>query len=149
MTDIKELIQFAIKKEKEAYELYSGFAKKTKNPAAKKLLEELAEEELGHKDTLENLSEPEKLFNFKIESVQDLKLSDHLVAHTIDENSDIQSVLTFAMKAEKAAFDLYTKMSEAAVDETNLSLFQQLAQMELIHKNKLESLYDDMFYTDN
>ena len=78
-----------------------------------------------------------------------MKISDHLVAHAIDENSDIQSVLTFAMKAEKAAFDLYTKMSEAAVDENNLSLFQQLAQMELIHKNKLESLYEDMFYSDN
>jgi rubrerythrin len=149
MTEIKELIHFAIKKEKEAYDLYFGFAKKTKNPAAKKLLEELAEEELGHKIALENLSEAENMLNFQIKPVQDLKLSDHLVLYTIDENSDIQAVLIYAMKAEKVAYELYTKMAEAALDDQNISLFQKLAQMELSHKNRLETLYEDMFYTDN
>ncbi len=149
MPEIKELIQFAIKKEKEAYKLYFGFAKKTENPAAKKLLEELAEEELGHKKILQNLSETESILNFQIKPVQDLKLSDHLVGHTIDENSDMQAVLIYAMKAEKVAFELYTKMAEAALDDQNISLFQKLAQMELSHKNRLETLYEDTFYTDN
>lgn len=149
MTEIKEFLQFAIRKEKEAYELYSGFAEKTRNPAAKKLLEELAEEELGHKTALENLSEADNFLNFKTKPVQDLKISDHLVGHTINENSDIQAVLIYAMKAEKVAFELYTKMAEAALDDQNISLFQKLAQMELSHKNRLETLYEDMFYTDN
>ncbi|MHA2088618.1 MAG: ferritin-like domain-containing protein [Promethearchaeota archaeon] len=149
MTDIKEIIEFAIKKEIEAYELYSGSANKTKNPAAKKLLEELAEEERGHKSILQNFSKADEMLNFKLEPVQDLKLSDHLLASPIDENSDIQAVLTFAMKAEKAAFELYTQMSKAAIEGKDSKIFQNLAQMELIRKNKLESLYDDMFYTDN
>ena len=148
MTDIKEIIEFAIKKEIEAYDLYTGFSNKTKNPAAKKLLEELAGEELGHKFILQNISKAD-IRKFKIEPIKDLKLSDHLLAPPIDENSDIQAVLAFAMKAEKSAYELYTQMSKATIEGKDSKIFQNLAHMELIHKNKLESLYDDMFYTDN
>ncbi len=40
-------------------------------------------------------------------------------------------------------------MSKAAINKEHVLIFQKLAQMELIHKNKIESLYDDMFYSDN
>ena len=53
------------------------------------------------------------------------------------------------MKEEKGAYELYMRMAKVAESEKNESVFQKLAQMELIHKNKLEALYDDMFYTDN
>ena len=87
--------------------------------------------------------------NFNIEKVQDLKLSDHLQKTKIDEDSSLQETLVFAMKEEKGAYELYMRMAKAAETEKNESVFQKLAQMELIHKNKLETLYDDMFYTDN
>ncbi len=149
MAEIKEILNFAIKKEIEAYDLYSGIAESSKNPAVKELLSELATDELGHKEALENLSRAEEILNFDIDKVQDLKLSDHLQATTIDENSDLQETLVFAMKEEKGAYELYTRMSKAAETKENAKVFQKLAQMELIHKNKLEALYDDMFYTDN
>ena len=138
MAEIKEIINFAIKKEIEAYDLYSGIAKSSNSPAVKKLLEEIANDELGHKKALEDLSRAEEILNFDLEKVQDLKLSDHL-----------QATLVFAMKEEKGAYELYMRMAKAAESEKNKSVFQKLAQMELIHKNKLEALYDDMFYTDN
>ena len=149
MSGIEEIIKFAIKKEEEAYELYTSVANKTDNPAVKKLMEEIANDELGHKEALENLSESETLLSYDIDQVPDLKLSDHLLVHPIDEKSDIQEVLTFAMKEEKAAYELYQQMSKAATDENQAAIFSKLSQMELIHKNKLESLYDDMFYSDN
>lgn len=149
MAEIKEIIDFAIKKEIEAYDLYSGIAKSSNNLAVQKLLEELANDELGHKEALEDLSRAEEILNFDIEKVQDLKLSDHLKSTTIDEDSSLQETLVFAMKEEKGAYELYTRMAKAAQTEKNTSVFQKLAQMELIHKNKLETLYDDMFYTDN
>ncbi len=149
MSEIKEIIDFAIKKEEEAYKLYTSVANKTNHPAVKKLMEEIANDELEHKKALENLSEAETMLNYDIDQVPDLKISDHLIAHSIDEKSDIQEVLTFAMKEEKAAYDLYIQMSQAATDEKHTTIFQKLGQMELIHKNKLESLYDDMFYSDN
>ncbi|MHA2031934.1 MAG: ferritin-like domain-containing protein [Candidatus Kariarchaeaceae archaeon] len=149
MAEIKEIIDFAIKKETEAYNLYSGIAKSSNNPAVKKLLKEIANDELGHKKALEDLSKAEEILNFDIEKVQDLKLSDHLQATTIDDDSSLQETLVFAMKEEKGAYELYMRMAKAAETEKNESVFQKLAQMELIHKNKLESLYDDMFYADN
>jgi rubrerythrin len=149
MAEIKEIINFAINKETEAYDLYSGIAKNATNPAVKKLLEEIANDELGHKKALEDLSRAEEILNFDIQKVQDLKLSDHLQATTIDDDSSLQETLVFAMKEEKGAYELYMRMSKAAETEKNEEVFQKLAQMELIHKNKLESLYDDMFYTDN
>ncbi|PWI46648.1 hypothetical protein CEE45_15750 [Candidatus Heimdallarchaeota archaeon B3_Heim] len=149
MAEIKEIIDFAIKKEIEAYDLYSGIAKTSNNPAVQKLLQEIANDELGHKEALENLSRAEEILNFDIDQVQDLKLSDHLQTTSIDEDSDLQEILVFAMKEEKGAYELYTKMTKAAQTKENATIFQKLAQMELIHKNKLESLYDDMFYTDN
>jgi rubrerythrin len=149
MSEIEEIINFAIKKEEEAYELYTGVAQTTNSPAVKKLMEEIANDELGHKKALEDLSKAEELLNYDIEQVPDLKISDHLVAHPIDEKSDIQEVLTFAMKEEKAAYELYMQMSKAAGNEKHAVIFEKLGQMEKIHKNKLESLYDDMFYSDN
>ena len=149
MAEIKEIINFAIKKEIEAYDLYSGIAKSSNSPAVKKLLEEIANDELGHKKALEDLSRAEEILNFDLEKVQDLKLSDHLQATTIDDDSSLQETLVFAMKEEKGAYELYMRMAKAAESEKNESVFQKLAQMELIHKNKLESLYDDMFYSDN
>lgn len=149
MAEIEEIIIFAIKKEEEAYTLYTSVAKTTNSPAVKKLMEEIAKDELGHKKALKDLSKAEELLSYNIEQVPDLKLSDPLIAHKIDEKSDIQSVLTFAMKEEKAAYDLYIQMSKAATNDKHVTIYQKLAQMELVHKNKLESLYDDMFYSDN
>ncbi len=149
MTEIKEIIDFAIKKEIEAYNLYSGIAKSSNNLAVQKLLTELANDELAHRQALEDLSRAEEILNFDIDKVQDLKLSDHLQSTTIDEDSSLQETLVFAMKEEKGAYELYTRMSNAAETEQNVSIFQKLAQMELIHKNKLETLYDDIFYADN
>ncbi|MHA1944540.1 MAG: ferritin-like domain-containing protein [Candidatus Hodarchaeales archaeon] len=149
MAEIKEIINFAIKKETEAYNLYSGIAESSNNSAVRKLLEEIANDELGHKKALEDLSRAEEILNFDIEKVQDLKLSDHLQATTIDDDSSLQETLVFAMKEEKGAYELYMRMAKVAETEKNESVFQKLAQMELIHKNKLETLYDDMFYTDN
>ncbi|MHA2175899.1 MAG: ferritin family protein, partial [Candidatus Hodarchaeales archaeon] len=117
--------------------------------SAKKLLEELAEEEKLHEISLKDLSEASEIMSVEIESVPDLKLSDHLVSTSIDADSDIQEVLIFAMKAEKDAFELYSKLEKIASEENHSSVFNKLAQMELIHKNKLESLYDDMFYPEN
>ena len=149
MKTIAEIINFAIEKEVEAYQLYSSTAQRVKDTSAKKLLEELAEEERMHEKSLKDLSKAAELMSVEIKSVPDLKISDHLVESSIDAESDIQEVLIFAMKAEKAAYELYSELVKTATEDVHKSAFTRLAQMELIHKNKLEALYDDMFYSDN
>lgn len=149
MTEIQKIIDFAIKKEIEAFNLYSSIAKTSNNPAVRKLLSELANDENGHKEALENFSRAEEILNFNIDEVQDLKLSDHLqTPTTIGEDTNLQQTLVFAMKEEKGAYELYTRMAKATQTKEHSLVFEKLAQMELIHKNKLETLYDDMFYAE-
>jgi rubrerythrin len=54
-----------------------------------------------------------------------------------------QEALLFAMKSEKAAFTLYTKLAEVADDAALARIFQSLAQEEAKHKLRFEVEYDD------
>ena len=53
------------------------------------------------------------------------------------------------MKKEKAAFKLYTDLSEKAGDESLRSFFLALAQEEAKHKLSFELEYDDYVLTEN
>ena len=46
----------------------------------------------------------------------------------------------------KSSFDFYTTMAEMAKDEPTQKLFAFLAQEELEHKNKIETIYDEGIY---
>jgi len=61
----EEIIDFAIKREEEAYKSYGEMIKMDKTPGLKKLLAELQEEEKNHKKLLKNIS-PEKVKSLKI-----------------------------------------------------------------------------------
>jgi rubrerythrin len=54
-----------------------------------------------------------------------------------------QEALLFAMKAEKAAFVLYTKLAEVTSDAGLQRVFRNLAQEEAKHKLRFEIEYDD------
>jgi rubrerythrin len=58
-------------------------------------------------------------------------------------------VLIVAMHREKSSHEFYSTMAEIAEEEASRSLFGFLAQEELAHKNKVESLYDEVVYQDN
>jgi rubrerythrin len=145
---VEKLIDFAIDNEIKAFELYSGMSQKVDSPAAKKMLDELAKEEAGHKSQLEAYKGTH-LDKFDFQKVQDLKLSDHLVASEPKENSSIQDLFVFAMKKEKEAADLYDGLSQATDDAETKTVFEKLRAFEMGHKNKLERLYDEEYLQEN
>ena len=53
------------------------------------------------------------------------------------------------MHREKSSYDFYSAMTSLSDDESARSLFDFLAQEELMHKNKVESLYDEVVYKEN
>ncbi len=55
LKEFQKLVEFAIKEEKKAQDLYKGLAGKTKDPFVKAVLLGLQEEELGHEEKLTNL----------------------------------------------------------------------------------------------
>lgn len=146
---IENVIRQAIKGEEDSYAIYTSASKRVTSAPAKALLEELAKEELGHKAKLEGLLQKRLSWNIargQFKRVTDLKLGDHLVAKPLEEGADFQTVLTVAIQREKDSHELYATMASIACDETVHNLFEFLANEELTHKRKLESLYEDTVY---
>lgn len=141
---LQDVIKFAVSKEEAAYQLYHTTAQKVQQPAARKMLEEMAAQELGHKRMMEAMT-AEKLAQYDAVKVPDLKISDYLVDVEVTEGMSFRDVLVFAMKSEEAAYRLYTAaeaLAEAPEVKQALSL---MASEEKKHKYQLESLYDDKF----
>ncbi len=140
----REVLVRAIGKEEEAYFFYELYAGRFENSGSKILLEELAEEELKHKETLKNLDE-KKADDFPAEKIQDVHISDFLMRGPMRKDANIQSVLTYAIKEEEDAQRFYSLWVGYVADETVSRILKVLAQEELKHKVRLERMYEDIF----
>jgi rubrerythrin len=144
-----EIIRWAIRFEEASYNFYTGAKAMVKLSHVKDILNELAGEEVKHKERLEKLlaGDTEQIIAAKPgQKIEDLKLADYLVASPLDEDSTFQEVLMTAMQREKNSYDFYNLMASMAASETAKDTFEFLAQEELGHKNKIEVLYDDIIY---
>ncbi|HHT9120427.1 MAG TPA: ferritin-like domain-containing protein [Candidatus Hypogeohydataceae bacterium YC41] len=145
---INEILKWAIAQEDHSYKVYSGVIDKIEDPGAKAMLSQLAEEELGHKESLERL-DPSKLKDVHPQKIQDLKIAEYLKDRALTEVSTLQDVLVFAMKREKEAHEFYTKLATAVSDSEVKDLLELLAKEELRHKRDVEALYDDVIYQED
>lgn len=149
MSTYNEIIAFAIDKEQEAFELYSGLADRAQSPSGKILFKELADMEKGHKTKLEKL-DMSYFTSQKIKPPEDLKISDYLVDVEMTPDAAYQDIVLFAAKREKAAFDLYTDLARIyATIPAIKKIFDVLAQEEAYHKLKLEREYDEVVYKED
>ena len=146
--NIKDILDFAIEKEQDASDFYSGLAAKMDKPYMKKVFEGFAKEELGHKKKLQNVKEGKYAMPAQ-QKVQDLKIGDHLVEVELKTDISFQDALILAMKAEKNAYRLYNDLAEASDDAKAKELFLTLAQEEAKHKLRFEIEYDDFTYAEN
>jgi rubrerythrin len=149
---IEEILKKAIGFEEQAYDFYVSAIEMVKKPHIQKVLEELAGEEVKHKERLEGLIAGNTELLIAVEKradIQDLKLAEYLVAEPLGENATFQDVLVVAMHREKSSHEFYSTMATLSEDETMQELFDFLAQEELVHKNKVESLYDEVVYQEN
>ena len=146
---IDDVLNFAIKDEQRASDLYADLATKSRNREIQKVFEQFSKEELGHKKKLEALR-GQGMVTVTIEKVQDLQIGDYLVeVSTSREDLSYQETLIVAMKEEKAAFRLYSDLA-AKTDNAELKeTFLLLAQEEAKHKLRFEIEYDDYILKEN
>ena len=138
-----EIIDFAINNEEEAYQFYTDLAAKMKQPAMKKVFEDFANEELGHKAKLQAIKDG-KIAPNAVKEVIDLKIGDYLIDVEPTPDMDYQQALIVAMKQEKAAYKLYTSMAAKISFKDLRDIFLMLAQEEAKHKLRFEVEYDDL-----
>jgi rubrerythrin len=143
-TTFEEIVQFAMDKEKEAVDFYSGLAKNAIFSGARETLEGFAEEEQKHYDLLENLGKAEQaLADYKFEWITDIKRSNYLVDVDDPKDMDYADLLRLAMKREEKALEFYNELQEKAEKEEFKNVFKMLCQEEAKHKLALETMYDD------
>ncbi|MCW4053009.1 MAG: ferritin family protein [Candidatus Bathyarchaeota archaeon] len=144
--NLKAILETAITIEEQSHTLYIVAKQKAKYPASKKFLDELADQELEHKEKLlkiiRNEEQVEKL-GAHSEKIQDLKIVDVMKDMRLSDDANYQELLIFAAKREKATYDYYNSLAEGLEGTEVGKIFSMLAKEELSHKSKLEKEYDE------
>lgn len=148
LDSVEKILDFAIGKEEEAAAFYTELATGVKHAHMRETFEQFANEERGHRAKLIAVKEGREL-RLQPQTITDLKIGEY--TKDVQPSADLtyQQALTIAMKAEKAAFVLYTNLA-AQTDHPQLKqLFQLLAQEEAKHKLRFEVEYDEEILREN
>jgi rubrerythrin len=145
---IDDILDFAIENEQAAVDFYNALAVNSRNDEMKQIFTQFAKEEMGHKSKLLKLK-TEGTFKVQQNNVLDLKMSDYLVDIEPKPNMSYEEALVLAMKREKSAFKLYTRLSEKVDNPGLKKIFQSLAVEESKHKLRFEIEYDDFVMREN
>ncbi|OPL19406.1 MAG: hypothetical protein AVO35_11010 [Candidatus Aegiribacteria sp. MLS_C] len=144
----EEILDFAIGEEQSASDFYTALAAQVKSPSVRRMFMEFSEEELQHRNKLENI----KLGSVEYlprDRVMDLGLEEVLVDVAPTDHMDYQDALILAMKKEKAAYMMYMRLAEAASDPNLRELLKGLASQEANHRLRFEIEYDEHVLTED
>ena len=142
LNNFKEVITFAIRKEAEAYNLYTTYSQLVKNPGTKVMFQELAKEEQKHREMLQRV-EKKDVSEYELKKIPDMKISDFVDEQEFSPDMDYASALRLAIKREENSLRLYNHLTEGTENPELKKLFSALAQEESKHKLRLESEYDE------
>lgn len=148
LNSINEILDFAIQNEQNAVDFYNDLSKVAHSDDMREIFAQFAREEMGHKAKLMKIKEEGFTFTSS-EKVLDLRISDFVVRVEPKENMSYEDALILAMKREKAAFRLYTKLAEKASDGELKQIFESLAMEESRHKLRFEVEYDEYVLREN
>jgi rubrerythrin len=138
---IEDILDFAIRREEAAAELYTSMAERVTRPEMREALISFAEEEQRHRQRLLKVKAGE-LPAVSREKIHDLRIADYVVQPEPTARMDYPEALRFAMNAEKAAFRLYSDLAEIS-PANHAAVFRSLAQEEAKHKLRFEVEYED------
>jgi len=138
---IDEVLEFAIAREVEAYELYMYIAQRAEALVMRKVCEELAKEELEHKAKLElEMMKAGKVVSERGQPA--LNISDYIgqAGKPIDMN--YKELLVFAVKKEETSVRLYSDLANIVGDEESREVLLVLANEENQHRLRFEIEYN-------
>jgi rubrerythrin len=139
---MKDVVDFAIKREENARDYYLRCKEKAENAGIKDFFQELADEEEKHRVLLTE-ADTSSDGAFEPAQVENLKLSDYMVDADFTPDISYQDALTLAMKKEEKAQAFYSAWKNRCSSSETAKLFEFLAGEEMKHKRKLEDIYDD------
>jgi len=139
---VEEILDFAIAGEMEAHDFYMALAKRMERPEMRKVFEQFATEELGHKIKLEAVKAGELVITGKDEA-PGLNIAEYVVDIEPQPDMSYIEALLLAMKREKAAYRLYVDLAALTLTEEFTDILLALAAEEANHKLRFELEYDN------
>ncbi len=149
---IREIITVAISNEENAEQFYREAAETVKLDHARKTLLELAREEVSHADFLRKVLNEgfEQILQHRPDaSVDDVHIVDYLSIPELNAYSNLQDILTVAMKREQIAFEFYDSMAQMVTEPKLKGVLNKLAEVEAGHKTRLQDIYEREFFQEN
>lgn len=143
------IMDLGIKREIEAFNFYNDVQKRIEDKGLKIIFNDLAKQELGHRNLLEE---------FKYNPDMPVKMSKPVTDYGLAEKVDLPvlsvdmkpaEALALAMKKEQQAVEFYRNLAESTEDDEIKKLCLEMAGMELSHKQKLENAYTDVAYIES
>ncbi|MDY0300490.1 MAG: ferritin family protein [Trichlorobacter sp.] len=144
---LKQVIDFAVEREEIAYRLYKRAAELTESAAARKLFEELAAEEAMHKEVFMRI-DPDKIADKNSCALPEATIAKYLRDTPFNPQMDYQEILTFALKSEEDAYQLYKVSAGMTEDPVLQKTLLAFAEVELAHRRKIEELYNERVLTE-
>ncbi len=141
----EKTLKFAIRNEVKAHDFYIDAATKLQDSFLKELFTDLADEENNHKTILESFhgSAPGTV---PLEIPLQYNISESIDEPELSINMKPADAFALAMKKEQQAMELYTWMASATSDLRQKELLLELADMERIHKFRMENAFVDVAY---
>ncbi|MGB9735187.1 MAG: ferritin-like domain-containing protein [bacterium] len=145
----RDILEFAIEREVDAYNFYTEAGKHAKTSAAREFFDQLARQELGHKQTLEAMH----LTREVLMDLSGLKLDDYSLKESYSNDMqfhmEYQQILLLAMKRENLSVKLYTDMRKLVKDKEQQKIFDRLIKEEQSHHDLLQKEYDAYVMTED
>ena len=144
---LEAALEKAIEQEGKSFEIYRRALQIVKDQSARKLLKELAEEELEHRHALEKalVGETVALHGEEEKAGPTMNLTLFVQENPLDENATPQDALAFAMHDEKRAVDFYQQMATQCGGAPMEVVFSKLQKDETKHLARLEETYEKLY----
>ena len=145
---LEQVINFAVQREETAYQLYKQAAEQATSISARKMFEEMAAEEAGHREVFSKI-DLARAEQHQAAKIPDMKISEYLMDIPLRPDMSYQEILTYAMKTEENAYKLYEAAVSMTDDPKLKNVLQVFADVEKGHKLRLEHLYYEHVLTEN
>lgn len=144
---MEDVIKFAVEREDTAYMLYKRAVELSTSVAAKKMFQELADEEAAHKDVFMKI-EAGDAEQHKLCKLPEASISQYLTDVPLRPDMTYQEILVYAMKTEENAYQLYKTAAGMTEDPKLQKILMSFADVELGHRRKIEALYEERVLTE-
>ena len=144
---LDEILGKAIQKEIGSRLLYDDLSQKMKDQVAKDAFRELARQEQGHQNLLEQYQRGELGAEVLCrEQAVDYKIAEHLDQPEISPDMQLKDVFLLAANREMHSHELYLALARIHSPGEAKRMFEELASQELEHKHRVEFLYTEVAF---